>query len=188
MVLSYHIWKSFYIDILGFSHEFGFNCVPQVVSFQDSRLILPFSLIVGVAITTVRVLRRNSIHALLDILVAYAWLATLFPIAGFLKVGTFIADRIVVASTIVVAVFGGNFLTFWILSPKRLLFVRAATVVCLFIFLAKRCMHRSEQWMTSYELLKSSLITCPESAKSNLELSKCYSGLFPEKLNYDLAT
>lgn len=41
--------------------------------------------------------------------------------------------------------------------------------------------------MSSYELLKSSLITCPHSAKSNLELSKCYSGLFPEKQNFELA-
>jgi hypothetical protein len=61
------------------------------------------------------------------------------------------------------------------------------SLISLFAALFKRCMRRSEKWMSSYELLKSSLITCPHSAKSNLELSKCYSGLFPDKQNFELA-
>eukprot|EP00978_Attheya_sp_CCMP212_P016314 scaffold42634_cov33-Attheya_sp.AAC.1 len=42
---------------------------------------------------------------------------------------------------------------------------------------------RSSEWMTSYALLESSLKTCPRSAKSNLEFSKIFSGLYPDQLD-----
>ncbi len=210
LVLAIHVAKSFYLDFLGFSHEYGFNCVPQVSSLKDPRLILPLAVVFGIVTISVKVLMRvrrqrktskhyRNIDPLLDLLVAYAWMATLFPISGFIKVGTFIADRIVVASTVVVAIFGGRVLTNWALhksttpsgesEPKTNpnLIYKLISLLCLFIALSKRCMRRSEHWMSSYELLKSSLETCPKSAKSNLELSKCYSGLFPEKQNYDIA-
>jgi hypothetical protein len=47
------------------------------------------------------------------LLVFFAWMATLFPIAGILKIGTFMADRIVVPST-VGTIFGGRLLALWI--------------------------------------------------------------------------
>jgi hypothetical protein len=48
------------------------------------------------------------------LLVFFAWMATLFPIAGILKIGTFIADRIVVPSTVGTCIFGGRLLALWI--------------------------------------------------------------------------
>jgi len=211
LVLSIHISKLFYTDFVGFSHEYGFNCVPEVSTLKDSRLILPLIVILGTVTISFKVIlyvqkqRRANRHSsnldpLFDLIVAYAWMATLFPISGFIKVGTFIADRIVVASTVMVSVFGGHFLTNWVLCQSTMpsrksesghhrvkLSWKLISLISLFAALSKRCMRRSEKWMSSYELLKSSLITCPHSAKSNLELSKCYSGLFPEKQNFELA-
>jgi len=206
IVLSVHVGKSFCIDPIGFSHEYGYNCVREVGesvdgwTIRDVRLLFPLAIALG-AVTLVLVCwRYGGLPVILDLFVAYVWLATLFPIAGILKVGTFIADRIVVASTVAFAVFGGKFLAWLVLSSpetdksttlRRLgLFwtrSRILLILCLFVALARRVMRRSEQWMTSYDLLKNSLVTCPTSAKSNLEISKCYSGLFPDKLDLDLA-
>jgi hypothetical protein len=98
-----------------------------------------------------------------------------------------------------VSLYGGHFLTNCIFNlptvPSRKfqaghkinLTWKVFGLITLFVALSKRCTRRTEKWMSSYELLKSSLVACPRSAKSNLELSKCYSGLFPDKQNFELA-
>lgn len=48
--------------------------------------------------------------------VALAWLLTLFPVSGAIKVGTSIADRIVVPTTFAFAMFGGRLLTALLLN------------------------------------------------------------------------
>lgn len=142
--------------------------------------------------------------------VALAWLLTLFPVSGAIKVGTSIADRIVVPTTFAFAIFGGRLLTALLLnigndksdqteqkgptfartrsgittaatSPQ--LVARVALVSLLFGSMYKRVHRRSLEWTDSLSLLESSLISCPRSAKSNLEISKIYSGLYKEKFD-----
>jgi hypothetical protein len=191
-ILCVHIGKLFCIDPIGFSHEYGFNCVREIGEgvaggqFFDYRLYV--AAVVGSSIVYVLALtwKCGGAEKTMDLLTAYSWMATLFPICGILKVGTFIADRIVVASTVAFALWGGYFTTEWIvMSHSRKETVKRVFFVATLLFLmAKRVMYRSHHWMTSFDLLQSSLKTCPNSAKSNLEMSKCYSGLFPEKLDY----
>ena len=47
--------------------------------------------------------------------------------------------------------------------------------------------YRVTEWMNNEGLLSSSLRACPESAKSNLEISKIYSGLYPDKVDMERA-
>ncbi len=129
------------------------------------------------------------------LLVALSWMASLFPVSGFIKVGTFIADRLTVAATVTTAVFGSRILAIWVVharnrnSRRRVVDMVLKSVLILggLALLWGRVSQRSYEWMTSPDLLESSLQSCPMSAKSNLEISKVYSGLYPEKLDYDLA-
>jgi hypothetical protein len=43
--------------------------------------------------------------------------------------------------------------------------------------------NRTLEWMDSIPLIESSLKTCPEFAKGHLEMSKIYSGLYPERFD-----
>ena len=47
----------------------------------------------------------------------------------------------------------------------------------------RRVYRRSQEWMDSLPLLESSLRTCPRFAKGHLEISKIYSGLYPDQYN-----
>ena len=51
--------------------------------------------------------------------------------------------------------------------------------------LAKRTHNRVAEWMDSVPLLESSLRSCPRSTKSNLEMSKIYSGLVPHMMDFE---
>mmetsp|Transcript_246 Transcript_246/g.371 ORF Transcript_246/g.371 Transcript_246/m.371 type:complete len:675 (+) Transcript_246:235-2259(+) len=250
-VLSIHIAKSNNLDFIGFSHEYGFNCIPELTSWTDTRLLIPLGMFIVLLLITIymmanvwKSLRQNSTSASTDDdtnkvalqnleeeglapallwLVHLSWLATLFPISGVVKVGTFVADRIVVASTVSFSIFIGRFVSGWILTtttttattndvddhdtadegnkqgkneqqpPKqvktrtttttRMHPVKTMIVMGALGIMWYRVHHRTLEWMDSLPLLQSSLKTCPESAKSNLEISKIYSGLYPEMLN-----
>jgi hypothetical protein len=122
--------------------------------------------------------------------VHWAWLLTLFPISGIVKVGTFISDRIVVASTVSVSLWIGYALYYWITTAVHVLPAKplqGMVVGWLLVFSYLKVHNRTLQWMDSMALLKSSLLTCPRFAKGHMELSKTYSGLYPDFTDLDLA-
>ena len=212
-ILSVHILKAFGIDIIGFSHEYGYDCIPEMTSLHDVRLIIPLVLLLvftGVAAWAFyewTISRRSNnlqqeamgLQRVLLTLVFFSWMATLFPISGILKVGTFVADRIAVASSFGTCIFVGRLFAVWIVSADKtnamnanakrctnLLKIFMLFYICTF-HLAKRTHNRSAEWMDSVTLMESSLKTCPRSIKSNLETSKLYSGLVPHMLDLDKA-
>jgi hypothetical protein len=249
-VLGLHVAKSFGIEIVGYSHEYGYHCIPEMVMDPiDARLFLPASIFVlfaamtvaswrGVGVGRCRVeeegRRRGRVRRVLLCLVFLSWMATLFPIAGVLKVGTFVSDRIVVASTFGTCILVGRIFALCIVgggdsdddgtgeeysndddydaargrsygSPsggrwettmakttratkntsRRFVFLLLLGM-CLYN-LAMRTHRRASEWMDSVPLLESSLRACPRSIKSNLEMSKIYSGLVPHMLDLERA-
>ena len=231
--------KSFGVEIIGFSHEYGFDCIPEIKLpivqqtsssswAMDLRVLLPLSLVVffvGLVVwawfgwNNGREQTKDSskrekqlthqqddrIQRLLLLLTFFAWLATLFPIAGFLKVGTFVADRLVVASTFGTCIFGGRLIAVLLTTDdgddsrddeqhRPALAIRPKTIIkhtiLLYLFtnhLAKQTHNRSSEWMDEFSLMTSSLKSCPRSIKSNLEASKLYSGLVPQMFDLDKA-
>ena len=49
--------------------------------------------------------------------------------------------------------------------------------------MGRKVVKRGYEWMDSFTLLQSSLEHCPNSAKSNLEMSKVHTGLYKEKFD-----
>mmetsp|Transcript_37506 Transcript_37506/g.90958 ORF Transcript_37506/g.90958 Transcript_37506/m.90958 type:complete len:577 (+) Transcript_37506:40-1770(+) len=180
-VLAVHIAKSWGLDPIGFSHEYGFDCVPALESWTDPRLALPL-LIAILLFSSVLLALRYPRQLLGPVAIHFAWLMTLFPISGLVKVGTFISDRIVVASSVSVCLWVGLALHFWVTRGVHML--PAKPLQCLlaawtFAVCYARVHTRTLQWMDSISLLESSLETCPRFAKAHMEMSKVYSGLFP---------
>jgi len=234
-ILSLHIMKSFGVEMIGYSHEYGFDCIPEIRLpivqqtsssswSMDVRVLLPIALLVffvGLTFWSWNGGRQQQkdnmskskkqqqdddrIQRMLLLLTFFAWLATLFPIAGFLKVGTFVADRLVVASTFGTCIFAGRIIASWLTSDDNndnntsnehqpSLAIRPKTVIkhtiLLYLctnYLAKQTHQRTSEWMDAYSLMTSSLKTCPRSIKTNLETSKLYSGLVPHMLDLDKA-
>lgn len=122
LVLAVHVGKLFLLDPLGFAHEYGYACLPAVDvvdgAVADLRLLAPLLLGVTLVVTILYTTTRRGLESTLMLTVALSWVATLFPISGVVKVGTFIADRILVPSTVAFAVFGAIFLTNWICRGK----------------------------------------------------------------------
>jgi hypothetical protein len=136
-------------------------------------------------------------------------MATLFPISGIIKVGTFVADRLVVASTFGTCILAGRLFALWIAGGddkekakkghdnaanngnRDNQLTTGFKVTFLFLLctthLAKHTHRRTADWMDSVSLLESSLRTCPRSIKSNLEMSKLYSGLVPHMSDLERA-
>ena len=262
-VLGLHVAKSFGVEIVGYSHEYGYDCIPEMrMDPIDVRLILPASIVVLLVAMLAWSWRggggpsrgdgggrmrgggwgEGRTHRVLLCLVFLSWMATLFPIAGILKVGTFVSDRIVVASTFSTCIFVGRAFALCIAgdgggvdddadddettmeenpegdeggvgrtsdgpSSGRLRAttetttkttstatkstIRKNAILLLFVLcvcnLARRTHRRSSEWMDSVPLLESSLRACPRSIKSNLEMSKIYSGLVPHMLDLERA-
>lgn len=212
-VVAIHVFKSWALDFVGFSHEYGFECIRQLRDVGDPRfgVVLLLAALLGYA--THRSYRQFGPEGVLHLLFHLSWMATLFPISGIVKVGTFIADRITVASTVSVCILTARFLTTWLYpvennnnnnsndaAPSTTTTTTTTTITkkktkgrytkflllwVVFSTLWSRVHYRALEWMDSIPLLESSLKTCPRSAKSHLEISKVYSGLVAEK--FDLA-
>lgn len=241
-VLGLHVMKSCGVEIVGYSHEYGYDCITEIVMWKDVRLLLPLVIalvILGLLFNGMvmskkkqqqhyftnkqnNIMSRSNeiqeerIQYFLHVIVFLSWMATLFPIAGILKVGTFVADRIAVASSFGTCIYGGRLLALWIASSgdddegekkkksdgndattssgskrrqninitKTILKVLLLCYLCTFQ-LAKRTHNRTAQWIDSVPLLESSLVACPRSIKSNLEMSKIYSGLVPHMIDFE---
>jgi tetratricopeptide (TPR) repeat protein len=173
-----HLYKQLDFDTIGFSHEYGQNCIPPVEFWNDRRLhgtawlLLLFYILLG------KIYRYRLFYLYL------AWTATLFPITGIIKVGTFVSDRLVVPSTVPVALAGSIWLFQWLTMSNRHVWRRRALLAIYLLYRYSRIYYRSLEWMDSVPLLQSSLRTCPNFAKGHMELSKVYSSLYPEL--YDL--
>jgi hypothetical protein len=193
--VAIHVAKAWDVDFIGFSHEYGYECIRRINDWRDCRLLIPFAMFVGY--TTVFLFlcikqRRQSVLSVPLILLLFhaSWMVTLFPISGILKVGTFIADRIVVASTVSTSALGGIVAARWI-APSLLhwrrkrqwSYNRLYALLVVAVFMWKRIHRRTVDWMDPKTLLESSFDTCPRFAKAHLEISKIYSGLYPELLN-----
>jgi len=188
-ILAIHVAKSWGVDPIGFSHEYGYECVPALKDWNDPRLLLPYGVgaLLLMSWVAVFVFPRTLLG---PVAIHWAWLLTLFPVSGFVKVGTFISDRIVVASTVSVSWWIGAGLWIWLTRLKHRLPAIPLQFILIGWFITVSYMkvhHRSLQWMDSISLLESSLATCPRFAKAQMEMSKIYSGLYPDKFNLRLA-
>jgi len=199
-VFAVHVFKGVGFDPIGFSHEYGYNCVPEIESISDSRLFFPL-FIYGFLIICFEIGMRRSFYGdhefSLKFIFGLSWMSTLFPITGIIRVGTFIADRMIVPFTFGVAILAGNIVTDWLLPPKmsrypvevlkkdKKLRGRLAQVFLMIALMSIKLKQRTENWMSSVNLLESSLKTCPRYAKVNLELSKVYSGTVAGNLDLE---
>lgn len=181
--------KNFGGDPIGFSHEYGFDCIPEIQGWGDERLIFGVGchLLFAVAISVLLV-AFNARRFFGLVAIHWSWtLFTLFPICGILKVGTFVSDRIVVPATVVASIWIGKivhgYATNWFWkenSPFR--FFRPLQVIFIvwWIGASYTTVHnRALDWMDSISLMNSALVTCPRFAKVHMEVSKIYSGLYP---------
>jgi hypothetical protein len=180
------------VDFIGFSHEYGRACIRPLDEWQDLRMIIVVAMLfcfVGVLLLLLHKQGRRSVFgvSLIVYTVNLSWMVTLFPISGIVKVGTFIADRIVVASTVPVCILVAFWLSSWVLRPrasvKGYAYWKLAVLSVVLMFMWRRVHLRTVDWMDSKTLLESSLETCPRFAKAHLETSKIYSGLYPQLLN-----
>ena len=185
-VLSIHIGKSWGLDPIGFSHEYGFDCVPAIEDWNDARLALPYGLGVALLISLILAFFLFPRKLLGYVAIHWAWLLTLFPVSGFVKVGTFISDRIVVASSVSVTIWIGYTLYIWLTKWHRILPAKPLQFILIGWMIAicyLKIHNRSLQWMDSISLMESALDTCPRFAKALMETSKIYSGLYPDLLD-----
>lgn len=187
-VIAIHVAKSVNLDFVGFSHEYGVNCIPPIETWTDVRLLIPIGMMFLVAAMSLFVVTKRRQQYTLLLLVHLSWMATLFPISGIIKVGTFVADRIVVASSVSASIWIGTLLSKWFQQKGNNKTTKLWKGTCIVLYLAAmwyRVHVRALQWMDSLPLLTSSLKTCPRSAKSHLEMSKVHSGLYPQEFNLD---
>ena len=210
ITLVVHVGKAWDADMIGFSHEYGVACITPITTWADPRLCA--TAVVAILYTVVTLVgiwrawshwkRRNAVERryhpvpvwFLLWIVHLSWMVTLFPIAGIVKVGTFVADRIVVPASVGTSILMAQGLTMWLCRHHdkrgRVVFWnpwhwswREGLVLLLLIFSWRRIQKRIHEWMGPVALLESSLRTCPQSAKSHLEYSKTLSGLFPARTN-----
>ena len=180
-ILVIHIFKGWNLDFIGFSHEYGFECIRELKKWSDPRMGVVL-LAIAVLVYAAKKCYQQGLNASLLLLFHLSWMVTLFPVSGIVKVGTFIADRIVVSSTVSVSILVGLWMTKWVMpeGKSRPNKIKSSLVLVLFALMWFRVHNRALDWMDSVPLLMSSLKTCPRSAKSHLEISKIYSGLVPE--------
>jgi protein O-mannosyl-transferase len=177
-VTAIHVGKSFGIDPIGFAHEYSFNCVTPLLTWSDPRIAAPIGLTTITAHISWTVFRRCNWEDLVLWIIMLVWMATLFPICGILKVGTFIADRMCVPSSMVVSIVSAQYIATHVhrqtLARTRILSL-ALFASFLFGFWVPRVMQRTQDWTRHRSLFGTTRKTCPRSAKNFLQLSKLYS-------------
>ncbi|GAX26251.1 hypothetical protein FisN_16Lh079 [Fistulifera solaris] len=189
-VVALHVGKAWDFDWVGFSHEYGHECIRPIVEWDDTRLWIPLVvMVIYVGVGLVALFRPFSTFFWWYV-VHVAWMTTLFPISGIVKVGTFVSDRIVVAASVSTCLCYGWLAWMWMQrsgSSKSSAYLsrteRRFLIGVVFLVMYRRVYNRSLEWMDSLSLLESSLKTCPRFAKAHLEISKIYSGLYPEQWN-----
>lgn len=221
-------WHSLTIGILSFSlraclllttmdsHEYGHACILPIDDWKDPRFALTGAILSAYLVitlvwtwhawsyywrTTAKVNHQPFPMGWILWMVHLSWMVTLFPITGIVKVGTFVADRIVVQASVGTSMLVAYWLSTWLMrnGHRRKRFVnvwnpshwtfREVLVVLLLAFSWRRIHKRTTEWLGPVPLLESSLRTCPRSAKSHLEYSKTLSGMFPDRTGtYPLPT
>jgi len=173
---------------IGMSHEYGFECIREMKYpyMNDGRMPYVILTIAGictcVAVAGVSAWKETSPamrrRTLLLTLTYFAWMATLFPISGIVRVGTFVADRIIFPYSVATSIFFAALIG-WILqvstsSRNRRVFL--AFTLLLLGNMGYRTYTRIGDWTSHLKLLGSSVQSCPRCAKSLMELSKIYGG------------
>jgi hypothetical protein len=202
-VIAIHVGKAVGLDWIGFAHEYSYNCIPPITSIQDARMRIPIGILVGIILATVVLYMRSRTRpqstaiqhpdttesgketkkdddddALCFWLMALSWFIALLPISGLVKVGTFVADRIVVPATVGVSIgLARLFILLW--TKPRPLPLRVALLVMTCWWWwglgSARILERTKEWTRYDLLLLRTQETCPSSAKNLLQLSKLYS-------------
>ena len=169
---------------VGMSHEYGYNCIPAFTNVDPRWWRLVGTVVLLHVLVVSGRTRSRSFWLYL------VWsLASWIPVSGILKVGTFVSDRIVVAATVPVCMLVAVWMTEWWFCrvPRNTTgkprWYRVGLSLGWLFLLYTRVHERSLQWMDSVPLLLSSLKACPNFAKAHMEVSKVYSGLYPELLN-----
>lgn len=193
--LTIHLFKAMsmgFIDWVGFSHEYGYDCIKEVKTLSDGRLYLP---VLVILILVYILFMSVKFSYTFEYMTFVTWLFTLMPVSGFMNVGTFVADRICLPLTVASSVLWGHVLVNYVLKQTSLhdsgvirTNLGSFTLLTLyFLYLSTKLYYRSMDWMDSQSLLQSGLWACPNSAKINLEQSKLHSGLVPHLLDYEKA-
>jgi len=188
MILSFHVWKSLaFYDPVGRSHEYGFNCIPEVNDWNDPRILWPILTLLLFLLSGFYFFMVKLDSFLLWAMIM-SWYITLYPVSGLTRVGTFVADRICFASTVPFAIFAGYFA-----SKIRLTSLNRKNMILIFfvsfsIFtLGQNVFYGTLAWMTNLSLHEQSMLSCPNSAKGNLEMAKMYSGAYPDLINMTIS-
>lgn len=176
-ILAIHVFKSFQLDFVGLSQEYGFECIRELHQWSDPRFGVPILIVLATLFAGKKCWDRGMEFMMLFAM-HLSWLLTLFPISGLVKVGTFVSDRIVVASTVPYSILFGAYLCHWATAGqnKLLRYLKLVPIALMVLVMWYRAHHRSLAWMDSFALLSTSLKSCPRSAKNHLEISKVYSG------------
>mmetsp|Transcript_26819 Transcript_26819/g.63038 ORF Transcript_26819/g.63038 Transcript_26819/m.63038 type:complete len:746 (-) Transcript_26819:29-2266(-) len=185
--------KDFGGDPIGFSHEYGFDCIPEVNGWTDERFVfgVGFHLVFAMMVSILLIFHNPRRYFGL-VAIHWSWtLFTLLPISGIHKVGTFVSDRMVVPASAIASLWIGkiihSYATVWFWkkgSPFQYFRPLQVVFVIWWIGFSYTTIHnRALEWMDSISLMTSSLKTCPRYAKVHMETSKIYSGLYPSLLD-----
>lgn len=169
---SYHVAKAFAVDPIGQAHEYGFDCLRPISGFEDYRLVYPFGILMSMLLVG-SVCLRSGPSPSMHFLVFASWLATLFPICGIIRVGTFVSDRLTVAASFAFCVFVGKGIVMVGSYSYSRRSGRMVIFVCLLsLYLSsmyQRTHKRTLEWTNNVSLFESGLRVCPRSSKMNLE-------------------
>lgn len=185
-----HVTKQWDFDVIGMSHEYGYNCIPSISNgLEDLRWVGLVGAVVALHVWAAATFGTRRSWWLYLVWSVASWI----PVSGILKVGTFVSDRIVAAATVPVSMVVSMWWTEWffcrgvsarqrstVLFPR---WYRVGWALFWALLVYARVHQRCLEWMDSMPLLQSSLRTCPNFAKAHLEMSKIHSGLYPEHYN-----
>lgn len=200
-VLAIHVCKAVGIEWVGSAHEYSFNCIPPIESISDYRIHVPLGTVIIILLVTLVLYLRSrrrrqpatveqaaekspgNVGGDGDVafwlwLVVLSWFVSLLSISGLVKVGTFIADRIVVPSTVGVSLGLGRMLLLLWTQPRPFQLRMALIVMTCWWWWgmgSARILQRTKEWTQIDLLLLRTQETCPSSAKNLLQLSKLYS-------------
>lgn len=189
MVIAIHVLKAFQLDPIGEAHEYGFNSVPELRGvITDARTIWIVFVYVGIVVSGLYCYHRSTRSTLHYILFA-SWFVTLFPVSGFIPTGTFVAERLIIPSTVVVAIYFGGLLTYAseqiimcmpssdnATSKRPRKYVKKISIMLsciltliLVSLLSIKTTRRVGDWCDRTRLTERTLEICPNNAKSNHE-------------------
>ena len=164
---------------IGVAHEYGFSSVPElpIDKYDSGYLVILFTMLSMLASGLFCFSRGGGLF--LHYLVFACWFASLFPITGIIPTGTFIAERLIYASTVAVAIYGGRLLTSVIVVRSNdglNIDITQTSFRVMLLLLVSRNVYlgvhdRICDWCDSTSLLRTTLRTFPNNALSLYDLA-----------------